>query len=336
LISGPDLNFLRIGSHILGRKESGEYTQVFGANDNNYSIPWYFEEFAARGQYVALVSRQKPPKPLVPTNKKSKLAEDKTTEDDDADSEESDILSTPSVSLDAKSEPPNKKAEVTTPKSSSETDDEQNASSSSSDEESETHDFVSESSSISLELDSDDEDWSDGSTDLENIGFPASDDPDGVSTESSDASSDHTQLSYTSDTDEEHPSGGPHGPHFEDSDSGKDVHFADDDDDVAYRSDSDGPTFRRITKSRTPKGTITVFDISQEPPKLLFQYLHALPVILYDSPPVIHPKQPLAVWPLCGGDILFADFLAKSYFIRKSRPTSRHSKSPELRVFHES
>lgn len=301
-----------------------------GANDGNCSIPWYFEEFAARGQYVALVSRQKAPKPFVRTNKKSKSAEDENAEDDDAGFEESDILSTPSVSIDARSEPPNKMTEVTTPKSSPETDDGQSAPNSSSDEESETHDVVSESSSISLELDSDDEDWSDGSTDLENIGFPASDDANDVSTESTEVSSHHTQSSGTSDTDEEHPSGGPHGAHFEDSDSGKDVNFADDEDDIAYRSDSDGPTFRRITKSRTPKGTITVFDINQEPPKLLFQCLHALPVMLYDSPPVIHPTQSLVVWPLCGGDILFADFLAKSYFIRKSRPTSRHSKSSKL------
>jgi hypothetical protein len=182
-------------------------------------------------------------------------------------------------------------------------------------------------------LDSCDEDWSEGSTDLEDLGFP----PEGMQqsdTESETPSEiDSSSASNSSETDDEHPSSQPGFMTAYDSDSGKDIGFEDDDNNVAYKSDSDGPACKRITISTTPKGTITVFDISQEPPRQMFQYLHPLPVMLYESPPAIHPTKPLVVWPLCGGDILFADFLAKSYFIRKSRPTSSHSTAPQRTCF---
>lgn len=49
-------------------------------------------------------------------------------------------------------------------------------------------------------------------------------------------------------------------------------------------------------------------------------------VILYASPPIIHPSKSLVVWPLSVGDVLFADFQANTYFIRKLGPSATHSK----------
>lgn len=318
--------FLRIGSQILSRESSGRYTRTFDADRMDHTFPWYFEDFAARRQYVALVSRQKPPKPPISIKNESTLPETSNApKEDDADSEESGLYSTPSVSLEATSVKSNKDTKVTISESSSDTDDKNRVRSANSDSESEVHDDVSETS-VSIELDSDEEDWTEGSTDLEQMGFSTLDnDDEDSSVPSSDVSSD-VESCNTSETDEEHPSGGPRGPHFDDSDSGQDVAF-DDDDNGACRPDSNGPTSRRIAKSGIPRGTITIFDISQEPPRLVFQYQHELPVMLYDSPPAFHPTKPLVVWPLCGGNILFADFVAKTYFIRKSRPTSHHSKS---------
>ncbi|TBU34343.1 hypothetical protein BD311DRAFT_351384 [Dichomitus squalens] len=39
--------------------------------------------------------------------------------------------------------------------------------------------------------------------------------------------------------------------------------------------------------------------------------------LLSDSPPVIHPSEPLLVWPLGGRDVLFADYEDSTYFIRE-------------------
>jgi hypothetical protein len=204
-----------------------------------------------------------------------------------------------------------------------------------SDEESDSDSAASEASSISLDLDSGNEDWSEGSTDMEDLGFP-SEDVQQSDTESESLSSEvnSSSSSNSSETDDEHPSSRPGFMIAYESDSGKDIGFDDEDDNdnVAYNSGSDGPAFKRLTISTTPKGMMSIFDISQETPRQVFQYLHPLPIMLYESPPAIHPTKPLVVWPLCGGDIMFADFLAKSYFIRKSRPTSAHS-MPSKRTF---
>ena len=73
------------------------------------------------------------------------------------------------------------------------------------------------------------------------------------------------------------------------------------------------------------KGVLTIFDISGETPTRLFQFKHPFSLMLYASPPAMHPSKPLVVWPLGGGELLFADFVEKTFFTRKLHPSARQS-----------
>ncbi len=73
------------------------------------------------------------------------------------------------------------------------------------------------------------------------------------------------------------------------------------------------------------KMVLAVLDTRGEKPKKVFQYTHSLSLMLYDSPPAIHPHHPLVAWPLGAGDVLFADFALKTYFTRKLRASAPHS-----------
>lgn len=117
-----------------------------------------------------------------------------------------------------------------------------------------------------------------------------------------------------------------------------DDHSSDDERQVAYYS-SDGddsfvyarPIFPDASKpTQGPGGafkcSIGVFSLKSNPPSRLFHYEQHVPVMLYDSPPAIHPTRPLVVWPIACGDILFANYEENRYFIRQSRATSIFSK----------
>ncbi|THU77217.1 hypothetical protein K435DRAFT_974075 [Dendrothele bispora CBS 962.96] len=73
-------------------------------------------------------------------------------------------------------------------------------------------------------------------------------------------------------------------------------------------------------------GTITVLDIKSKDKLRIFRFSQPLRYVLYDSPPVLHPTGSLLVWPLHCGDILFSDFLANTYFIRRLRPSTTHTR----------
>lgn len=117
--------------------------------------------------------------------------------------------------------------------------------------------------------------------------------------------------------------------------------YADDrssDDEIAYYSSDDDdsfvyarPIFPDADKPRQGPGgafhcSIGVFSLKSSPPARLFHYEQNVPVMLYDSPPIIHPTRPLIVWPISCGDILFADYEENRYFLRQSRATSSFSK----------
>jgi hypothetical protein len=59
---------------------------------------------------------------------------------------------------------------------------------------------------------------------------------------------------------------------------------------------------------------------------MLFHYQERFHVLLHESPPVIHPRQSLVVWPLSGSQILFADYEKNSSFVQKIRSGVRRSK----------
>ena len=79
-------------------------------------------------------------------------------------------------------------------------------------------------------------------------------------------------------------------------------------------------------RAREPTVLLTAlqYDVNSTPTKL-FEYSCPLRSMLYDSPPAVHPRESLVVWPLGGGDLLFADVAAKTYFTRQLRPSASHS-----------
>ncbi|KAK2012798.1 hypothetical protein LZ32DRAFT_677075 [Colletotrichum eremochloae] len=92
---------------------------------------------------------------------------------------------------------------------------------------------------------------------------------------------------------------------------------------------TDRPTYPGVpSRFRDPNDRITasavVYSITSGQATRLFHYEHNLPAtsMLYHSPPALHPQEPLLVWPLGGGEVLFADFEAKTYFIRAIMPTT--------------
>ncbi|KAG6829010.1 hypothetical protein H0H87_012874 [Tephrocybe sp. NHM501043] len=96
------------------------------------------------------------------------------------------------------------------------------------------------------------------------------------------------------------------------------------DEEEAY-GDSHRRTRRETSsKKNTPfHARLYVYDVeSPQRPKELFSFSKDLQLPLYDSPPIIHPTQALVVWPLSGGQLLFGDFEANSYFIRKLKPST--------------
>ena len=72
-----------------------------------------------------------------------------------------------------------------------------------------------------------------------------------------------------------------------------------------------------------PSASLVITDSSS--PNIAFHFLRKAPILLYDSPPVIHPSHPFVVWPLGAGEVLFADFKAKTFFVRKLRPSTAYS-----------
>lgn len=57
--------------------------------------------------------------------------------------------------------------------------------------------------------------------------------------------------------------------------------------------------------------------------KKLFAFRERYESLLHESPPVIHLQHPLAVWPLSGSQILFADFEQNKYFLQKIRSNTK-------------
>lgn len=61
---------------------------------------------------------------------------------------------------------------------------------------------------------------------------------------------------------------------------------------------------------------------SAEAKTVVFHFQRKHPVLLHDSPPVIHDKHPLVVWPLAGDTLLFSDLSRNKSFEQKLTPSS--------------
>lgn len=351
-----DLGFLRIGTHIFAVDSGGEYHAVEGLNITSRYPNAYFEGITSRGSLLVVASRTKLPaivQPQGPEAVKADLSSDKQ------------IASSEILALDSKSDKgsspigdrhssrdPSKRSHAT------------NASDTSSAKERDSSDKDGSDSDSSCPSDdiskwnSAEESWSEGSTEVDELGNPL--------TSSDDSSSNSSEAEPDSDDESEAPQDdgasdtavNSYGQMYEESDSdGGDVDFdcgSDSDsyegdyesdwsdynnheEDLHFDSDDEERLVRQMAYSRQDRkrdakvqqGVLTIYDVAVSPPNPIFTFVHQLAIMLYDSPPVIHPTEPLVVWPLCGGDVLFADFEGKSYFIRRARTTTHKSRSPK-------
>ncbi len=109
--------------------------------------------------------------------------------------------------------------------------------------------------------------------------------------------------------------------------------------DVLKQKEKKRPTYPGVpTRFKDARDRIiaklTVYNISSGKAVRLFHYDHDVPAMLYHSPPVLHPHKTLLVWPLGGGEVLFADYEQKTYFARATMPTTRDSESHLTRFLH--
>ncbi|PBK97442.1 hypothetical protein ARMGADRAFT_1075928 [Armillaria gallica] len=97
----------------------------------------------------------------------------------------------------------------------------------------------------------------------------------------------------------------------------------------AFHRNRDDPNYRRHQRSLRDKAhtSISVFDTRPHcaVPKV-FHFSRQVRYVLFDSPPIIHPTSSLIVWPLGYGNVLFADFLGNTYFSRRLRPSTMHTR----------
>ncbi|KAK1236510.1 hypothetical protein PQX77_000239, partial [Marasmius sp. AFHP31] len=102
------------------------------------------------------------------------------------------------------------------------------------------------------------------------------------------------------------------------------------DDDYPFdQSDSEAePIFARVRTTRlAARASLHVYNVSlPDAEQQLLRLTLPFHFMIYASPPVVHPASPLVVWPIGGGEILFADFSEKTYFRRRIRPSTLHTK----------
>jgi len=289
---------LRIGTQIYARNGEGEYVTIPTFSNKRGRLP-YIEEFSRRGQFVVVANRRcaiaetrlQDPQVTEPATNKSEAA--KVTHCDDSSGEsdyESDNI-----------------GEEDDSGTSDESDDEAYESwsdcSSEDSQESQLEDVACQGPTT----DDEETDPSDPepSEDAENEDVEEpNDDMDDKSSESDPEDIDPRTFQY-----------GQRRNYGEE-------YLSDEDEWHEYRTKRKG----KPVPSRQ-LASLNVFDVQSAVPKQVFHFSRTLPFILYDSPPVFHPSQSLVVWPLGSGYVLFADFLTKTFFTRKLRPSTLHSGS---------
>ena len=347
-----DLAFLRIGSQIFSANSTGEYRAIDGLDIASSHQNTCFEDVTSRGSLLVIASRRRMPAITEPRGReavKTDRSPDELIASPGTPASDSNLGKGPRAA-----ECEHCSREPSTSNRASDT------SPAKGEDSSDKHGSDSDSSCPSDEIsewNSAEESWSEGSTEVDELGNPLtssdesscnssetdSDSEDGSENPQNDTASDTVINSY--------------GQLYEESDSdGGDVDFDcgsdndsydgdyesdwsvanDNEEDLHFDSDDEERLVRQMAYSRQDRrrdakvqhGVLTIYDLAVSPPIQVFTFTHELPIMLYDSPPAIHPTKPLVVWPLCGGDILFADFEGKSYFIRRARTTTRKSRSP--------
>ncbi|RDW90659.1 uncharacterized protein DSM5745_02434 [Aspergillus mulundensis] len=308
-----DAHGLRIGSQLYTRDENGLFQVLHISHDQKPAFPAYFEEFLTQGEYLVTASRRRAPIP---------------------GEERLDSLTDNPVLDVGKLFNKMWEEERANNSNDSEVDDTDETSSAS-----EESDTSLSSAKTGIDWSSGDETWSEGSTDVEEA----------IGDENAivffkgyiDSSSSSNSDSEPSDSDDyESEAGSDSGglgatPHsrflrgFLDDDSDGDDAYVPLDDSDGGSDDDVYPRSRAHFRKRTKSGleaSLKVFGMSSTGLTCIFQLSRPIDLLLYDSPPVLHPHKPLIIWPLSPGNVLFADFEKKSWFKRKLRPTTTYTR----------
>ena len=342
-----DFDFLRIGSQIFSANSGGEYRPIVGLDVTSEHPNAYFEDITSRGSLLVVASRKKLPAIAEPRGREAVKVErssDKTIASaaPASDSKLGQDLGATKCQLCSRENSRSNHASDTSPAKGDD----------SSDKDGDDSDSSCSTDEIS-EWNSAEESWSEGSTEVDELGNPL--------TSSDDSSSNSSEADADSDNESEAPQDdtasdtviNSYGQLNEESDSdGGEVDFDcgsdndsyegdyesdwsdDDKENLHFDSDDEERLTRRMAYSRQDRkhnakvqqGVLKIYDLAVSPSTQIFTFTHPLPLMLYESPPAIHPTKALVVWPLCGGDVMFADFEGKSYFIRRARTTTRKSK----------
>ena len=338
-----DLTFLRIGSEIFGANNRGEYCPIVGLDVTSNHPSACFEDITSRGSLLVVASRKKLPAISEPRGREPVKAE-QSSDAPASDSKLGKGLGATKCQLCSRETSRSNHASDTSPAKGDDSSDKGGDDSDSSCPTDETSEWNSA-----------EESWSEGSTEVDELGNPL--------TSSDEASSSSSEADANSDNESEAPQDdaasdtaiNSYGQLYEESDSdGGEVDFDcgsdndsydgdyesdwsdDNKEDLHFDSDDEERLTRQMAYSRgyrkrdakVQQGVLKLYDLAVRPPTQVFEFTHPLSLMLYESPPAIHPTKALVVWPLCGGDVMFADFENKSYFIRRARTTTRKSKCP--------
>ncbi|KLO10224.1 hypothetical protein SCHPADRAFT_942985 [Schizopora paradoxa] len=341
---------LRIGAQVFILNSENDYDPLT-SNEVDKDVPEYFEEVVNRGAYVAIGSRAYSTAKEIRDHprfenrfgkdfqnfeqasthgKRTEYSDDEYSDDDDDDDDR--------TSSDESSGAGEAEGYETWSEGSTEVDDEilldsdtEESLSGSDTESSAENDTDSSANSQDFQDDSDDSDDSDSDSDENeppNVDVGFEDRPNVTHDDESDdeSASDSAPPDFVNrdlDSDDEDELWG----HVVDSHLGI---FSSRRPPLRHRSG--WPKARARSKM-----LLVVLDNSGNHPKKLFQFEHPLSLMLYESPPAIHPHEPLVVWPLGAGDIVFADFELKTYFTRKVKASAPYSRNISTKLhFHPS
>ena len=338
----PDLSCIRIGPRVFVKEETGNFVDLNNLDLMTEESSPYFEHVELQNSTLVLASRTKLSAIIPSQDRKRKLVVGKANEEPDADTaskEETKNISADESKDKVSSDKPSLSKDQEKTPSDGEADDESATSSSNPDSSAwnSAEESWSEASSEADEdidpaiatLDSSEDESSeanDSETDSENdskssVKDDSSDAP--VATQGvlyGDSSDDGAQnLDWLDDTDS----------HDDDPKSDMDAGMSAYEDSDGWDSDTDvfirsyGRSRAKLLGNRGQQGMLMVYDLNHGQTVQLFKFSHLLTTVLDNSPPAIHPTKPLVVWPLTGGDILFADYRANSYFIRTFKPSTR-------------
>lgn len=331
LFLDTDMATLRIGRQLLRRRPGARYESL--VNDvGSDKIFTYFEEHNSRGPYIVLATRQVEPsiesEQSIGELGKATVQDDEDCASDvgqDSDSEfvsqhaVSGIMAASRQSRDEVAARSKASSSASVKSSGSQISDETESSSSGSSDDTSNSDFARESCSEGSTEDCSEHDLakahSVGDSDANDLSL----------SDHSESYRDEVLLNY--------------GQLLNDQDEAQiPIAFGSDTDSCHSGDGLRGHYYAQIQRSsrrsrRKPGslyGVFSVYDTRSGSMVKKFHFEQDLPFRLYSSPPVIHPFESLAVWPLAAGKLLFANFHNNTYFIRSALPSTRNSKYAQL------